>query len=83
MPYVVKVTAYLDQNGFPVSTVKHAHHFETESLAEAAAVVSDGIAKEIKHIIKPEKTKEKLIKNKVDKPFKKKMANQSWMKGGK
>lgn len=85
MPYVVKVTAYLDQNGFPVSTVRHAHHFETESLAETAAVVADGIVKEVKRVIQPVVQENKSV-NKIEKIQKKptkKMANQSWMKGGK
>lgn len=80
MPYVVKVTAYLDRNGFPVSSVSHAHHFETKTLAETAAEVADGTVKEVKRVITPiEKPKQPKQKKETNKKTK---SNQTWMKGG-
>lgn len=81
MPYVVKVTAYLDQYGNPVSNLKDAKFFEKKAIAESAAFVTDGIIKEVsKVIIMPKKNK--ILKTKTE-PFKKEKStksNQVWMK---
>ncbi|WP_270791496.1 hypothetical protein [Enterococcus faecalis] len=81
MPYVVKVTAYLDQHGNPVSNLKDAKFFEKKEIAESAAFVTDGIIKEVsKVIIMPKKNKILKTKNEPIKKEKNTQGNQLWMK---
>lgn len=83
MSYVVKVTAYLDQSGFPVSTIKQAHLFESKEIAEATAIVSDGVIKEVTRVIQPPKKVVKALpKEKIVQKKKETRSNQSWMKKG-
>lgn len=81
MPYVVKVTAYLDQYGNPVSNIKDAKFFEKKVIAESAAFVTDGIIKEVSKVIVMSK-KNKILKTKTE-PIKKEKSTKSsqvWMK---
>lgn len=89
MPYVVKISAYLGKDGWPVANLKDAVLFEQKETAAIATIVSGGTVSEVKEaIIMPEKPKRHTVKaTKAD--FKKDPIekvtkdNQSWMKGAK
>lgn len=77
MPYVVKVWAYLDKDGFPVSELSRAYHHEDKQLANLTAATADGIMVRVKRSVDMKKVRKPEKKIKVSKP------NQNWMKGGK
>lgn len=83
MAYVVKVLAYLNEFGHPTQHVKNAKQFADKELAEAAALVADGIVTEVREVrtFTPKSNPQKLDKPVVkSKNTKKKKTNQSWMK---
>lgn len=56
MPYVVKISAYLGKDGWPVANLKDAVLFEQKETAAIATIVSGGTVSEVKEaIIMPEK----------------------------
>lgn len=89
MPYVVKISAYLGKDGWPVANLKDAVLFEQKETAAIATIVSGGTVSEVKEaIIMPEKPKKhigKAIKQgaKKEQTEKATKSNQAWMKGTK
>lgn len=89
MPYVVKISAYLGKDGWPVANLKDAVLFEQKETAAIATLVSGGTVSEVKEaIIMPEKPKKhigKAIKRgtKKEPTEKATKSNQAWMKGAK
>lgn len=76
MPYVVKVWAYLDKDGFPVSDLSRAYHHEDKQLANLTAATADGIMVRVKRSVDMKKVSKPEKKIKVSKP------NQNWMNRG-
>ncbi|MDH5042167.1 hypothetical protein QFL00_13030 [Enterococcus faecalis] len=89
MPYLVKISAYLGKDGWPVANLKDAVLFDHKETAAIATIVSGGTVSEVKEaIIMPEKSKKhigKAIKRgaKKEQTEKATKSNQAWMKGAK
>lgn len=77
MPYVVKVWAYLDKDGLPVSELSRAYHHEDQQLANLTAATADGIMVRVKRSVDMKKV------SKPEKRIENSKSNQNWMKGGK
>ena len=67
MPYVVKISAYLGKDGWPVANLKDAVLFEQKETAAIATIVSGGTVSEVKEaIIMPENRIDTAKSTKVD-----------------
>lgn len=81
MSYVVKVSAYLGEDGLPTINVKNAKRYERETIAETVAAVYNG---DVKKVITPDKkiTEKRKKTVRKEKCEQKRLTNQAWMRGG-